>query len=110
MREFIESLKRGEFRIPVCVACGGRAWPPSPTCPRCHSPTRMVDGQRAGKLLEFSRSHVKGKEGLFGVVQIDDIRLVGSLDEYSLKEGMNVVMIDCGIHEDGTAFYRFRSA
>ncbi len=109
MREFIESLRRGEFRIPVCVACGSKAWPPSSTCPRCYSPTRMVDGGRTGKLLEFSCSHVRGKEGLFGVVQIDDIRLVGSLDEYSLKEGMDVVMIDCGIHDDGTTFYRFAS-
>ncbi|MGI0024274.1 MAG: zinc ribbon domain-containing protein [Nitrososphaera sp.] len=107
MKEFVEFLKRREFRIPVCVSCGSKAWPPSPTCPRCLSRTAMKEGKRTGRLLELSCSHVKGREGLFGVIQIDDIRLVGSFDRHSLREGMNVMMIDCGIHEDGTVFYRF---
>ena len=63
--------------------------------------------ETTGTLLEFTRSHVKGKEGVFGLVEISDIRLVGSFSSAELKEGMKVKMTKCGIKLDGAVFYLF---
>ncbi|HEX7031927.1 MAG TPA: hypothetical protein VF172_02905 [Nitrososphaera sp.] len=60
-----------------------------------------------GILLEFSRSHVKGKEGVFGLVEMSGIRLIGSFGDHELEEGMKVRMTSCGLKSDGTAFYFF---
>ncbi|MEW6604626.1 MAG: hypothetical protein AB1351_08060 [Thermoproteota archaeon] len=64
----------------------------------------------AGTLLEFSRSHIKGKEGIFGLVEISGIRLVGSFGDHEMKEGMKVRMTRCGLKSDGIAFYFFEPA
>ena len=63
-----------------------------------------------GTLLEFTSSHVKGKEGVFGVVEMSGIKLIGSFGSDQLKEGMKVRMTKCGVRPDGTAFYSFAPA
>jgi len=60
-----------------------------------------------GILLEFTNSYVKGKEGIFGLVEISGIKLVGSFGPHRLREGMKVRMKECGIMPDGTTFYSF---
>ncbi|HXG08065.1 MAG TPA: hypothetical protein VNI77_12155 [Nitrososphaera sp.] len=60
-----------------------------------------------GTLLEFSRSYVVGKEGVFGLVEMSGIKLIGSFKDHKLKEGMKVKMTGCGLKSDGTAFYLF---
>jgi uncharacterized OB-fold protein len=109
-QDFITSLKKGEFRIPTCVSCHAIAWPPSANCPRCLSRTQLRKSASTGTLLEFSRSHVAGKEGVFGLVRMGDIRVIGSFDNRPLVEGMKVKMTECGLHDDGRAYYRFEPA
>lgn len=107
MQEFIKHLKKGAFRMPVCASCGGKAWPPSHRCPRCLSKTSLKKVETTGTLIEFSSSHVKGKEGVFGLVEMSGIKLVGSFGDQQLKEGMKVRMTGCGVRPDGTTFYSF---
>jgi uncharacterized OB-fold protein len=110
LQEFTKHLKKGEFRVPVCTSCGQKAWPPSSRCPRCLSKTSLKKMQATGTLLEFSRSHVKGKEGVFGIVEMSGIRLVGSFGDHQMAEGMKVRMTKCGLGPDGTAYYFFAPA
>ena len=110
MQKFIEHLKKGEFRMPTCTLCGASVWPPSHRCSHCLSKTSMKKIDMTGILLEFTSSHIKGKEGVFGVVQMSGIKLVGSFSTTHLKEGMKVKMKKCGIGTDGTAFYFFMPA
>lgn len=110
MQEFIELLKKGKFRMPVCTSCGSSAWPPSHRCPHCLSKTSLKKIQTTGTLIEFTRSHIKDKEGVFGLIEMSGIKLVGSFDDHQLKEGMKVRMTGCGVRPDGTAFYAFASA
>jgi len=63
--------------------------------------------ETTGTLIEFTSSHVNGKEGVFGLVEMSGIKLVGSFADSHLKEGMKVEMTGCGIAPDGTAFYSF---
>jgi uncharacterized OB-fold protein len=108
-QDFNTMLRRGRFMIPTCVSCSEIAWPPSANCPRCLSPTQLKKSVTAGTLLEFTRSHVTGKEGVFGLVRMGDIRILGSFDNQPLAEGMTVKMTECGLLDDGTAYYRFVS-
>lgn len=110
LQEFIKHLKKGEFWAPVCASCGRRAWPPSQLCPQCLSKTSLKKVETTGTLLEFTTSHVKGKEGVFGVIEMSGIRLIGSFVSDQLKEGMKVRMTKCGVRPDGTAFYAFAPA
>jgi uncharacterized OB-fold protein len=107
MQEFIEHLKKGEFKMPICTSCGSKAWPPSYRCPHCLSKTSLKTIETTGTLIEFTSSHVKGKEGVFGVVEMSGIKLVGSFGDQQLKEGMKVKMTECGVRADGTVFYSF---
>lgn len=108
--EFIDYLKNGKFRMPLCMSCGSKAWPPSKRCPCCLGKTTLKKVDTTGTLLELSRSHVKGREGAFGLVEMAGIRLIASLGDQQLKEGMKVRMSHCGISQDGTAFYFFKPA
>ena len=38
---FWEGAARGELLIQACGVCGDLCHPPSPLCPRCHSPQRV---------------------------------------------------------------------
>ena len=93
--------------MPTCISCGSKAWPPSHRCPRCLSKTSLKKIETTGILLEFANSHVKGKEGIFGLVEMSGIKLVGSFDTSLLKEGMKVRMKECRVGPDGAAFYHF---
>lgn len=110
MQEFFEHLKKGEFLVPICTLCNCKVWPPSGYCPQCRSKTSLKKIKTVGTLLEFSHSHVDGKEGIFGLVEISGIRLVGSFGYYEMEEGMKVRMTRCGLKSDGTAFYFFEPA
>lgn len=107
LHEFFEHLKKGKFSVPVCTSCGSKVWPPSRKCPNCLSKTSLKKIKLTGTLLEFSSSHVKGKEGIFGLVEMSGIRMIGSFRNHSVKEGMKVKMIKCGLLPDGSAFYFF---
>jgi hypothetical protein len=58
--------------------------------------------------LEFTNSQVKDKQGVFGIIEMSGIRIVGSFESSNqLREGMMVRMSGCGVRHDGTAFYNF---
>lgn len=90
----------------MCKSCGKKAWPPSSTCPACYSKTALKRVSTRGVLVEFATSHVRGHEGVFGIVQMDGFRLIGSFESADLKEGIPVCMVDCGM-QDGTPYYLF---
>jgi uncharacterized OB-fold protein len=110
LQEFLESLKKGEFKVPVCTLCKSKAWPPSRYCPHCLYGTSLQEIESTGTLLEFTTSYIKGKEGIFGVVEMSGVKIVGSFDSMQPKEGMKVKMSGCGVMPDGTAFYHFTKA
>ena len=106
MQEFLDSLKKGEFKIPVCASCKNAAWPPSSHCPRCLMPAPLKRVETTGTLVELANSRMPGKEGAFGIVIMScGIKLVGSFDK-ELREGMKVRMDRCGV-ANGAAFYHF---
>jgi uncharacterized protein len=107
LQDFFDSLKLGEFRLPVCTSCDARVWPPSNLCPNCFSPTSLKKIEPIGTLIEFADSHVKNKKGIFGIINIDGITLIAGLRTDKLLEGMKMRMAACGIHDDGTPFYEF---
>ncbi|WP_148681183.1 Zn-ribbon domain-containing OB-fold protein [Candidatus Nitrososphaera gargensis] len=110
MQEFLDHLKKGKFMVPTCISCGSKVWPPSHRCPYCLSKTSLKKIETTGILLEFSSSHIKGKEGVFGLIEMSGIKLIGSFGTPQLKEGMKVKMTRCGVRPDGTAFYSFAPA
>lgn len=57
-------------------------------------------------LVEFATSHVRGHEGMFGIVQMDGFRLVGSFESAELAQGISVRMIECGMKDDAP-YYLF---
>lgn len=59
-----------------------------------------------GVLVEFAMSHLRGHEGIFGIVQMDGFRLVGSFENAELAQGISVRMVECGMR-DGAPYYLF---
>ena len=47
-------------------------------------------------------------EGVFGIVDICGIRVVGSIAGDPLRHGMKVKMTKCGITTNGSVFYQFQ--
>jgi len=66
--------------------------------------------ETTGTLLEFTSSHIRDKEGIFGLVEMSGIRIVGSFDSSRLEEGIKVKMSGCGVRSDGTTYYNFTKA
>jgi len=67
----------------------------------------LKNAKKIGKLVEFSHSYVKDMEGIFALVKLDEIFLLGSLKGNRLRKGMSVRMSKCGLLQDGTPFYQF---
>lgn len=107
IQEFIDRLKTGDFFIPVCKSCGKRAWPPATFCPVCLSQTTLKRIDRIGVVVEFASSHLKNIEGVFGVIDIDGIRLVGAIKAHKISLGMPVKLVTCGLNEEGSPYYDF---
>jgi uncharacterized OB-fold protein len=107
MQEFLEYVKKGDFRIYVCASCKKKIWPPFKYCPKCLSKAHLLKIDGNGVLLEFTFSHLKDTGGVFGIVEIGGIRLVGSIFGEPLRRGMKVKMINCGINSHGSPFYHF---
>jgi uncharacterized OB-fold protein len=107
LQEFIDSLNKGEFRLPICTLCKAKAWPPSYYCPQCLSKTSLQIIETNGTLLYFTTSYLKGAEGCYGLVEMAGIRLIGSFNTLELKDGLQVKMTGCGLKPDGTPYYFF---
>jgi uncharacterized protein len=109
LEAFYASIRRGEFKIPICTSCKKKLWPPSQYCPSCLSSAQLKSIVKNGTLLEFTKSHIGNRNVTFGVVEICGVRLVGSLSATSqeFRIGMKVRMAQCGIDTDGNIFYNF---
>jgi uncharacterized protein len=110
LQEFIEHLKKGQFRLPVCTSCKVKVWPPSRYCPRCLSKTSIQVTDMCGTLIHFTTSYLKGREGCYGIVEMSGIKLIGSFESLEMKEGTKVKMVRCGVMPDGTPYYFFEPA
>jgi uncharacterized OB-fold protein len=104
---FFDHLEAGEFWIPVCSSCRAVAWPPSAHCPKCLAPTILSRHEPAGILVEFSKSYVRSKEGTFGIIDAEGMRIVGKLHGEGHYIGMRMKMVSCGVDGDGTPTYDF---
>jgi len=109
MREFYNFISRGEFRVPVCKQCRKKMWPPSEFCCDCFFETSLEKIETTGTLIEFTTSHILGREDLYGVVDMRGIKLIASLSG-KLTPGMKVRMVTCGIRDDGCLYYHFDHA
>ena len=110
MKEFLDLLSRGKFRIPICDNCHTKIWPPSNICNNCYSKRiRMSKLNRKGRLIEHSESFI-GKNKNLGLVEMSGIRIIGVLSEEGLNPGSAVKLKKCGVDKNNLPYYEFSSA
>jgi uncharacterized OB-fold protein len=110
MKEFLDFLSRGKFRIPICNNCHTKIWPPSNICNNCYSKRiRMSKLDRKCRLIEHSKSFI-GENKNLGLVEMSGIRIIGVLSEEGLKTGCTVKLMKCGVDKDNLPYYEFSSA
>jgi uncharacterized OB-fold protein len=111
LEEFLKNLKRGKFMIPYCISCNSATWPPSDHCYLCASKTKLRRIEHiTGKLVEFTASNDMGSRRVFGVVDIEGVKLIGSIKSLLPYVGMNLNINACGVLSDGTPFYEFKDS
>ena len=59
-----------------------------------------------GFIKEITTSYTKGTAKIYGIVDMQGIKLVGSLSS-NASVGLKVQMTDCGIRENGSLFFNF---
>lgn len=106
MRNFYKYIRRGDFRVAVCKHCHKKMWPPSEFCCFCYYKTSLKKIETTGTIVEFTTSQIHGNENLYGIVDMQGIKLIGSLP-VNVTLGMKVKMVECGIRENGCLFYHF---
>ena len=109
MNEFIRHLRKGDFRVSICIRCRRKTWPPSKCCHYCLSKTKLKRMNLTGKLLEFSTSRLKSRSSAFGIIQMDGVAVLGSISEKNPYYGMLVRMTDCGVTCTGLPYYNFEA-
>ena len=110
MKEFLELLKEGKFRIPICLNCDSKIWPPANICSNCYSgKIKMSRLESKGRLIEYSSSFI-GSSEMLGLIEIAGIRLIGILTERNLKPGSTVKLTKCGVDKDNSPYYEFSAA
>ena len=107
MKVFHDFLRVGKFKIPVCVTCKTKIWPPSDICKNCYSKTiRMLKIPLEGRLIQNSESFI-GRAKNFGLVEISGIRIIGILNDDEMRPGDRVKLIKCGVDENDSPYYIF---
>jgi uncharacterized OB-fold protein len=110
VKEFLDFLSRGKFRIPICNSCNSKIWPPSNICNNCYSKKiRMSKLDTRGKLIEYSSSFI-GNSKKLGLVEMSGIRIIGILIEENLNPGSAVKLTKCGLDKDNSPYFEFSSA
>jgi uncharacterized OB-fold protein len=99
--------------IPYCKKCKKTIWPPADYCRLCLNILSMKDYKnKNGKILEFFLDKFSNKNAttIMIVVKLDQIILIGSLDQEKLKKGKikgkKVKIKKCGFI-DQKIFYQF---
>jgi uncharacterized OB-fold protein len=109
MEKFINYLKDNKFVLPYCNTCGAPAWPPVDYCYICMSKVKLKKTKPPeGHLIEYTISYRLSKPQVFGIIEIDRIKLIGSVhSSVAPYVGMFLRMKNCGILNDGTPYYEF---
>jgi uncharacterized OB-fold protein len=108
MEQFLNNLKGSRFAIPYCIRCNSPSWPPIERCNICMSRVKLKRIKTpVGHLIEHTTAYNMSKPVIFGVIELDGIKLVGSLHSVAPYVGMGLRMINCGVSADGTPFYEF---
>jgi uncharacterized OB-fold protein len=109
MEKFINYLKENKFVVPYCYRCNAPAWPPVDCCYRCMSKVKLKRTKiLEGHLIEYTVSYRLSKPKVFGVIEIDGIKLIGSVNSsVAPYPGMFLRMKSCGVSNDGTPYYDF---
>ena len=69
VKEFLDLLRNGKFRIPICLKCDLKIWPPANVCSNCYSrEIRMSKLESRGRLIEHSFSHIDNTKKLLKVL------------------------------------------
>ena len=116
---FWDALKRGEFVLQRCTACGHHNHPPKIICPKCHAQKlEWAAVARTGTLYSYTIVHRPPTAAFkadvpyaVGLVDVDGtgVRLLSSivapLDQ--VKVGMRLELVFDAVREDFTLF-RFR--
>lgn len=112
-QKFIQYIKSGRFMLPYCKKCKKTIWPPADYCRLCLNILSMKDYKnKKGKILEFFLDKFSNKNAttIMIVVKLDQIILIGALDQYKLNkgkiEGKKVKIKKCGFI-DQKIFYQF---
>lgn len=110
MKKFLDSLNEGKLKIPICLNCDSKIWPPANTCSNCYSEKiRMCKLKPRGRLIQNSLSFIGSTETL-GLVEIEGIRLIGIMRDGNLKPGSIVKLSKCGIDKHNSPYYEFSAA
>lgn len=110
MKEFLDFLKEGKLRIPICLNCDSIIWPPANLCSNCYSgKIRMSKVESKGRLIEHSSSFI-GSTEILGLVEIAGIRLIGILRQGDLKPGSIVKLTKCGVDKNNSPYYEFSAS
>ncbi len=107
--KFLSDLKNRTFDIPYCGRCRSPAWPPVDNCYSCMAKVKLRRIKSPiGNLIEHTTTYNDSKPARFGVIEINGIKLIGSLC-FSVQPyvGMSLRMTNCGVSDEGTPFYEF---
>lgn len=112
-QKFIEYIGKGRFVLPYCKECRKTIWPPTDNCRVCLNNLSLKNYKnKQGKILEFFLDKFSNKNAttIMIVVKLDQIILIGALDQYKLNkgkiEGKKVKIKKCGFI-DQKIFYQF---
>lgn len=98
---FESELKKGIFLVNECIKCNKIVWPPSKFCNTCFGQTKLREGDKKGKIIEFSKMDQK----YFCVGEFEGkIRIIGTISEGTPNEGDQIEIEKCGIKDDSYYF------
>jgi uncharacterized OB-fold protein len=107
VKEFLDFLSRGKFRIPICNNCNSKIWPPTDFCNNCYSKKiSMSKLDMRGQLIEHSSSFI-GDSKKLGLVEMSGIRIIGILNEGDMNPGSAVKLTKCGLDKDNSPYFEF---
>ena len=107
MKEFLDFLRKGKFRVPICDNCNTKIWPPSNICRKCYSTKiKMSEINTKGGIVECLESFI-GESKNLGLVELSGIRIIGVLSEGTMNPGIAVKLSNCGIDKENSPYYEF---
>jgi len=96
-RYFAETAETGEFKLPVCTACGNAHWYPRPFCPHCQD-SRLEWRKASGRGHIYAFSIMRRADAPFALayVQLDEGPMMltnlvaGNLDDLRIGDAVEL--------------------